>query len=68
MAKRHEADVGGASDEVLSREMDEVEESEAFRRPGRRTARRPGTEIMIGRPTETHCIRCGFCCLRAKQN
>jgi hypothetical protein len=35
MAKRHEADVGDASDEVLSREMDEVEESEAFRRPGR---------------------------------
>jgi hypothetical protein len=31
MAKRHGADVGDANDEVLSREMDEVEEREAVR-------------------------------------
>lgn len=53
MAKRHEGDVGDANDEVLRSEMEEeVEEREAVRWPGRRTARRPGTESMIGRPTE----------------
>lgn len=51
MAKRHEDDVDDANDEVLSREMDEVEEREAVRWPGRRIARRPGTESMMGRPT-----------------
>lgn len=68
MAKRH-ADVGDASDEVLSREMDEVEEREAVRWPGRRIARRPGTEIMIGRPKEMHCIRRAVCAavLRERQ-
>lgn len=53
MAKRHGDDVGDASDEVLSREMEE--EREAVRWPGRRIARRPGTEIMMGRPTELYC-------------
>lgn len=71
MAKRHEDDVGDANDEVLSREMEEVvEEREAVRWPGRRTARRPGTESMIGRPTENKrrsrrdsctVIRCAVC-------
>lgn len=53
MAKRREDDVDDASDEVLSREMEEVDEREAVRPPGRRIARRPGTDIMIGRPTES---------------
>lgn len=69
MAKRHADDVGDASDEVLSREMEEVEEREAVRWPGRRIARRPGTEIMIGRPTKLHSIRRVVCAavLRAEQ-
>jgi hypothetical protein len=64
VAKRHDDDDDDAKDEDLRREMDEAEERE-FRWTGKRMARRPGTESMIGRMAETKkggaALRCARC-------